>query len=93
MVVDEAFTLKLPDGLDHRWLFAESPSVVVASVPAEHLDAVERAAAEAGVPLRGLGTAGGDRLTAPGLLDLTVADVAAAWKGRLPDALGWGSTH
>ena len=85
--------LALPEGLDHRWLFAESPSVVLACVAADHLDEVERAAAEVGVPLRALGTATGDRLTAPGLLELTVAEVAAAWRGRLPDALGWGTSH
>jgi len=40
-----------------------------------------------------LGRAGGDRLTVTGLLDLPLADVTAAWRRRLPDALGAGTTH
>jgi phosphoribosylformylglycinamidine synthase len=78
---------------DHVWLFAESPSVVLACVGADHVEAVEAAAVAAGVAVRRLGTAGGDRLTVPGLLDLAVDDVAAAWRGRLPAALGAGTSH
>ncbi|MGV3758125.1 MAG: phosphoribosylformylglycinamidine synthase subunit PurL, partial [Actinomycetota bacterium] len=80
------------DDLDHRWLFAESPSVVVACVPADHLDAVRSAAAGAGVAIRELGEAGGDRLRL-GPVDVGVDVVQRAWRDRLPEALGGGQVH
>jgi len=85
--------LTLPGGLDHTWLFAESPSVAVVAVSPEHRDELLAAASGAGVPARPLGTAGGDRLVAPGLLDLAVDEVVRAWRGRLPEALGSGTVH
>ncbi len=78
---------------DHAWLFAESASRVVACVLDAHLEAVEAAAAAAGVPVSVLGRAGGDRLQIEGLVDLSVAEATAAWRGRLPDAIGAGATH
>ena len=81
------------DDPDHRWLFAESPSRVVACVPAEHLAAVRRAASTAGVSVTTLGSVGGDRLHVRGLLDVGVAEATAAWRGRLPEAMGAGATH
>ncbi len=44
-------------------------------------------AAEAGVGFRVLGRAGGDRIVVEGLVDLAVAEAAAAWRGRLPGLL------
>ncbi len=82
-----------PDDASHRWLFAESPSRVVACVAPDDLDAVLRAAAAAAVPARTVGTAGGDRFIIDGLVDLPLADVTAAWRDRLPRALGAGTTH
>ena len=55
-----------------------------------HGDAVVRAAQAAGVAATRLGTAGGDRLVVEGLLDVALADAVAAWRGRLPDAIGSG---
>jgi phosphoribosylformylglycinamidine synthase len=76
---------------DHAWLFAESASrVVVATTDAA---TVVAAAAEVGVPAQRIGTAGGDRLVVEGLLDVPLADAVAAYRGRLPQALGSGSTH
>jgi phosphoribosylformylglycinamidine synthase len=80
-------------GADHAWLFAESPSRVVACVSPGHADDVVRAGQSAGVEVARLGTAGGDRLVVDGLLDVSLADAVSAWRDRLPDALGAGSAH
>ena len=85
--------LELPEGLDHTWLFSESPSVVVVGVAPEHRDQVLAAASDSGVSARLLGTAGGDRLVAPGLVDLRVDDLTRAWRNRLPEALSGGTVH
>jgi phosphoribosylformylglycinamidine synthase len=82
-----------PAGADHAWLFAESASRVVACVVDEHLEAVQAAAAAAGVASTTLGRAGGDRLQIEGLVDVSLADATAAWRGRLPDAIGAGTAH
>ena len=72
---------------DHRGLFSEAPSRVVACVaPDREADVVARAEA-AGVPVRALGTAGGDRLVVAGLVDLGLDEAIATWRNRLPDAL------
>jgi phosphoribosylformylglycinamidine synthase len=80
-------------GADHAWLFAESASRVVVCTRNGHADEVVRAAQASGVPAARIGSAGGDRLVVKGLLDVALADAVAAWRGRLPDALGSGSTH
>ena len=55
---------------DHRGLFAEAPSrVVVCVAPTGRRTSLARADA-AGVPARGLGSAGGDRLVVKGLVDV-----------------------
>jgi phosphoribosylformylglycinamidine synthase subunit PurL len=68
-------------------LFSEAPSRVVVAVPAAAVADVERRCGEAGVPAVDLGTAGGDRLVIDGLVDLAVADVAAAERDTLPAAM------
>jgi phosphoribosylformylglycinamidine synthase subunit PurL len=78
-------------GADHAWLFAESPSRVVACVSNGHRDDVVRAAQSAGVTARVLGRVTGDRLAVEGLVDVSVADATAAWRGRVPGALGAGT--
>jgi phosphoribosylformylglycinamidine synthase len=78
---------------DHRALFAEGPSRVVLSVPADRLTAVLNAAEHAGVPVTRLGLATGDRLHVKDLLDVPLVDAQSAWRGRIPTALGSGSTH
>jgi phosphoribosylformylglycinamidine synthase len=79
--------------LDHGWLFAESPSRVVACVTNGHGDDVIRAAQSAGVVATRLGQVTGDRIVVEGLLDVPVATATAAWRDRLPDALGAGTAH
>jgi phosphoribosylformylglycinamidine synthase II len=79
--------------LDHGWLFAESASRVVACVTNGHGDDVIRAAQSAGVVATRLGQVTGDRIVVEGLLDVSVAEATAAWRDRLPDALGAGTSH
>jgi phosphoribosylformylglycinamidine synthase len=81
------------DGADHAWLFAESASRVVACVDDAHVDSVVSDARAMGVEVRDLGRAGGDRLVLDGLVDVPVSDAVTAWKGRLPGAIGVGTTH
>jgi phosphoribosylformylglycinamidine synthase II len=81
------------EGADHAWLFAESASRVVACVAPDGVADVLAAAEAAGVPAQRIGAVAGDRLLVEGLLDVPVAEATAAWKGRLPEALGAGTTH
>jgi len=73
-------------GLGHAGLFSEAPSRVVVATgePATLL----RRADEAAVPARVIGEVGGSRLVVPGDLDVAVADLDAAYRGRIPVALG-----
>jgi phosphoribosylformylglycinamidine synthase len=70
---------------DHRELFFEGPSRVLVCTTRSH--DLLAAAADAGVAFRVLGTTGGDRITVDGLVDLSVSEAQAAWRGRLPDLL------
>jgi phosphoribosylformylglycinamidine synthase II len=65
-------------------LFGEGPSKVVLSVAPDRVAEVTERAEAAAVPARRIGTAGGERLTIDGLVDLSVADLASAWTGNLP---------
>jgi phosphoribosylformylglycinamidine synthase len=78
---------------DHRALFGEGPSRVVLVVDPECLSEVLAAAEAARVPTTRIGLATGDRLIVKGLLDVAVDDVVAAHTGRLPEALGAGTTN
>ncbi len=73
---------------DHAALFGEEPSRVVVSVPAPGLAELEGRVRSAGLDLVRLGVAGGDRLVVAGLVDVSLADAQAAWRGSLPAALG-----
>jgi phosphoribosylformylglycinamidine synthase subunit PurL len=77
----------------HAELFSEAPSRVVLCVNAEDLTTVEAAARAAGVPATRLGVATGDRLSVKDLLDVALGDATAAWRDRLPNALGAGTTQ
>jgi phosphoribosylformylglycinamidine synthase len=80
-------------GADHAWLFAESASRVVACVPAHQVAQVQAAARQAGVDVEEIGVAMGTRLAVGGLVDVSLGDAVAAWRGRLPSALGAGTAH
>jgi phosphoribosylformylglycinamidine synthase II len=78
---------------DHAELFAESPSRAVLCVAPELLQNVLNVADHVGVPTARIGVAGGDRLSVKGLLDVSLADATAAWRDRVPAALGSGTTQ
>jgi phosphoribosylformylglycinamidine synthase len=87
------FTVSPPPGSDHRWLFAESPSRFVLAIDPAAVGEVQRRQGAAGVNGRVVGEAGGNRLVVDGLVDVALADAVAAWRGRLPDLLGHGTTQ
>jgi phosphoribosylformylglycinamidine synthase len=70
----------------HAFLFSESPGRVLVDTTDPH-EVLARAAA-AGVPAAVIGHPGGDRLVIEGLLDLSVPEIAGAWRTALPAALG-----
>jgi phosphoribosylformylglycinamidine synthase len=72
-----------PDAL----LFGEDASRVVLGVAPEQAAEVERQARDSGVPLSWLGETGGERFAVEGLLDVPVAEVAAAWWGGFEKAV------
>jgi phosphoribosylformylglycinamidine synthase II len=78
---------------DHVALFDESPSRVVLCVPPDAVKPVEAVLQNAGVAAERIGVAGGDRLSVKGLLDIPLGDAREAWRRRLPDALGAGTTQ
>jgi phosphoribosylformylglycinamidine synthase len=73
---------------DAAFLFSESPGRALACVDADDLAEVERRAEAAGVTATRMGVAGGDRIRVKDLLDVGVAEAVAAWRDRLPAALG-----
>ncbi|MBI2708262.1 MAG: phosphoribosylformylglycinamidine synthase subunit PurL [Actinobacteria bacterium] len=71
-------------------LLHEAPSRVLLSVAPGRVGEVAAAAGAAGVSWADLGGAGGDRLVIEGVVDIAVAEAVAAWRDRLPSALGEG---
>ncbi len=78
---------------DHVALFDESPSRVLLCVTPEAMKPVETVLQNAGVAVERIGVAMGDRLSVKGLFDIPLAEARAAWRRRLPDALGAGTTQ
>ncbi len=74
-------------------LFTEAPSRVVVSVASDRVRALQDRAERAGVGFVELGSAAGDRLVVDGLMDVALADATAAWRDRLPSALGHGASQ
>jgi phosphoribosylformylglycinamidine synthase len=82
-----------PDGADHRWLFAESPSQFVLCVDPAEVGTVEARAETAGLTVTVIGKAGGTRLSVGRLVDVPLADAITAYRTRLPAALAQGTTQ
>jgi phosphoribosylformylglycinamidine synthase len=82
-----------PAGADHRWLFAESPSRFVVVAEPGQVAEIERRCAESAVPVATLGQCGGDRIVIGDLVDLDLTTAVDAWRGRLPELLGQGTTQ
>jgi len=78
---------------DHRALFGEGPSRVVLSVDPERLTGVLHRAEDGEVHASRIGLATGDRVIVKGLVDLSLAALTSAFTGRLPEALGSGTTN
>ena len=75
-----------------RWdaaLFGERQSRIVVSLPQSAWPGLERMGAEYRIPVRRLGTTGGDRFRLGSLLDLPLVDAASAWNHGLAAAV-WG---
>jgi phosphoribosylformylglycinamidine synthase len=80
-------------GAAHRWLFGESPGRFLLALDPPALGELRRRSGAAGIPAVEIGSAGGDRLVVSGTVDLALTDVVAAWRGKLPDLLGQGTTQ
>ena len=78
---------------DHAELFSEAPSRVVLCVAPDHLTPVLNVLDQAGLAHSRIGLAAGDRLQIKDLLDVSLAEATAAWRDRLPQALGSGTTQ
>ncbi|MDP2743908.1 MAG: phosphoribosylformylglycinamidine synthase subunit PurL [Dehalococcoidia bacterium] len=71
-------------------LFGEAPSRIVVTIePGRRGELVALAESE-GVPVKMLGTVGGQRLVVPGLVDLRLSALERAWRGGLEAALTSG---
>jgi phosphoribosylformylglycinamidine synthase len=81
---------RVPDAVE---LFAESPSRAVLCVAPELVQNVLNVADHLGVPTARIGVAGGDRLAVKGLVDVGLAEATAAWRDKVPAALGSGTTQ
>ena len=66
---------------------------MVVCVAPDLLQNVLNVCEHAGVPTARIGVASGDRLAVKGLFDVSLADATAAWRDRLPLALGSGTTQ
>ena len=88
------FDVMPADGVvPHAWLFAESPSRFVLAVDPAAVGEVQRRQGAAGADGTVVGRAFGDRLVVEGVLDVPLAEAVASWQGRLPEALGHGTTQ
>jgi phosphoribosylformylglycinamidine synthase subunit PurL len=88
------FVARQPAGAgSHRWLLGESPGRFILAVDPAALGEVERRSRRAGQDAVVVGDAGGDRMVVEGMLDVALADAVAAWRGRLPELLGHGTTQ
>jgi phosphoribosylformylglycinamidine synthase subunit PurL len=86
---DVGVTIQPEPGVDPRQvLFSESPGRVVVSVPSVNVRTFASLCADAGVPLRDIGTVGGDRLDIAEVVDLPLADIRAARESALPRLFG-----
>ncbi len=78
---------------DHAALFSESSGRAVLCVDPDQLPAVLDVLEAHGVAHSRIGVAAGDRLTVKDQFDLSLDEVVATYRDRLPDALGSGTTQ
>ncbi len=85
---DLGVTVQPEPGVDPRQvLFSESPGRVVVSLPSTAVKAFAQLCADVDVPLRDIGTVGGDRIEIADLLALPLADVRQSNGATLADML------
>lgn len=84
MASDRGVRIDAGSGAGHALLFGEDQARYVVAVAADVAEAIEAEAAEASVPLRRLGVAGGSRLVIDGRLDLSVAALTIAHESWFP---------
>jgi len=73
-----------PHTLAHAVWFGEDQARYVVSAAPDKADAIQEAAAAAGVPARVLGTVEGDRIALPGEAPLTLTTLKASHEGWMP---------
>ncbi len=84
-------TVSPEEGVDARQvLFSESPGRVVVTVPSAHVRTLARLCSDADVPMRDIGTVGGDVLEIAGVVALPLDDVRQAATEALPGVLEHG---
>ncbi|HEX2023601.1 MAG TPA: phosphoribosylformylglycinamidine synthase subunit PurL [Acidimicrobiales bacterium] len=88
MAVRSSVGFRVTGVAGHAELFSETPSRVVVCVEPARVDAVFARAADAGVGVADLGSAGGDSLVVEGVVDVSVSDARHAWQRAIPAALG-----
>ena len=88
MAVQSSVGFRVAGVAGHAELFSEAPSRVVVCVAPDRVDTVGARAAEAGVGVIALGSAGGDRLVVDGLVDVALSEARHAWQRAIPAALG-----
>jgi phosphoribosylformylglycinamidine synthase len=82
-------TVTLPPALDpFVTLFAESAGRMLVTIAADRVAELAAAAAEAGVPVRMIGTTGGPDLDVAGVPALPLEELRTAWEGTLPALFG-----
>ncbi len=84
MASDRGARIDAGGGAGHALLFGEDQARYVVAVAANLADTIESEAADACVPLRQLGVAGGSRLVIDGRLDLSVAALTIAHESWFP---------
>jgi len=78
---------------DHVDLFSESAGRALLCVSVDRVREVLDVLGSHGVAHARIGAAGGDRIVVKDLLDIELATAVAAWRDRLPDAIGSGTSQ
>jgi phosphoribosylformylglycinamidine synthase len=83
-------TIEPAEGLPlHVWLFSESASRILVSLPPGALPDLERIAASEGVPIATLGTVGGGNVSVGADLSIPVTDLRERYETSFPRAMGY----
>ena len=78
---------------DHVALFAEGVGRMVVCASPDKASAITQRCEQQGIAVSRLGVATGDRMTVKGLLDVSLDEATAAYRDRLPTAVGSGTVQ